>query len=86
MICADWAVADRGLKEMITCDKCQRKILFKIIMTILDLKANEIAKETHVSNSLVSKYIVGERECKELDLLFIQKILGINFKEFVQGA
>lgn len=57
-------------------------MIIKIVLTILNLKPIDIAKELHISKSLVSKYIAGERGSSDLDTYFIQQIFSIDIKGF----
>ncbi len=61
---------------------CQKKsIILKMIMALLDLKAGDIAKETHTSFSLVSRHISGERQNINIDIYLIEKCFHIKIKE-----
>ncbi len=63
---------------MMNCATCQKKILLKFIMMIYNLTSIEIAKEIHVSDSLVRKHIDGVRQCKPVDAYIINKCFGIS--------
>lgn len=45
---------------------------------IYNLTSIEIAKEIHVSDSLVRKHIDGVRQCKPVDAYIINKCFGIS--------
>ena len=49
-------------------------------MAIYNLTATDIAKEIHVSDSLVRKHTSGDRECQLVDLYIIQKCFGITIE------
>lgn len=69
---------------MQNCVSCQRKIILKMILTILELKPSELAGYVHISRSLVSRYLAGERNSNELDLFLIERIFSIQVKDFVR--
>lgn len=60
------------------CTFCQKKILLKFIMSIYNIKATDIAKEIHVSDSLVRKHIDGIRNCQLVDFYIIHICFGIK--------
>jgi len=63
----------------------RRKILFRTILAILDLRAIEIANDVHVARSYVSRYISGERNCLNLDIYFIKLLFGENIVERIKN-
>ncbi len=63
---------------MTNCDCCYKKILLKFIMSVYDLKATDIAKELHVSDSLVRKHIDGIRNCPLVDFYIIHVCFGVD--------
>lgn len=65
---------------MMTCAFCRKKVLIDFIMAIYKVKATDIAKEIHVSDSLVRKHIEGDRYCKDVDVFLIEKCFGIKVK------
>lgn len=67
---------------MPACDCCQKRMIIKIVLTILNLKPAEIARKLHISKSFVSKYIAGEKASSELDIYLIGLIFKINIKDF----
>lgn len=69
---------------MPVCDSCKKRMIIKIVLTILNLKPIEIAKSQHVSKSFVSKYMTGEKISNELDIYLIGLIFKINVKDFVR--
>lgn len=75
-------IAKRGIKFMTDCAYCQKRILLKFIMCIYNIKATDIAKEIHVSDSLVRKLIDGVRTCQTVDYYFIQKCFGLSSECF----
>lgn len=54
-----------------------------MITTMLDLKSKEIETRLHLSKSVVSRYMTGERGCEEIDLFFIEKIFNITVKDYM---
>lgn len=67
---------------MQNCVYCKKQMMLRVILTVLDIKPAEIARELHISKSLVSKYIAGERTSTELDVYFIERIFFIQVKDF----
>lgn len=57
-------------------------MIIKIVLTILNLKPSEIAKKLHISKSLISKCMTGERTSNELDVYLIELIFNINVRDF----
>lgn len=45
-------------------------------MSVYNLKATDIAREIHVSDSLVRKHLEGTRNCKLVDIYLIRKCFG----------
>lgn len=71
---------------MSNCVNCQRKIILKVILTILNLKPAEMARGLNISKSLVSKYLAGERTSVELDLYLIERIFSIQVKDYTRNV
>ena len=66
---------------MSNCDFCQKKTIHKFLMAVYDLKATDIAREIHVSDSLVRKHIDGVRNCPLVDEYLAQRCFGIIIVE-----
>lgn len=64
------------------CAYCQKRIIVRLVLTVLNLKPSELSRELNVSESLVSKYIAGERKSDELDLFFIEQIFNIKVNDY----
>lgn len=64
------------------CAYCQKRIIVRLVLTVLNLKPSELSRQLNVSESLVSKYIAGERKSDELDLFFIEQIFNIKVKDY----
>ena len=64
------------------CAYCQKRIIVRLVLTVLNLKPSELSRELNVSESLVSKYIAGERKADELDLFFIEQIFNIKVNDY----
>ena len=71
---------------MQNCADCKRKIVLKVIFTILNLKPSEIARGLNISRSLVSKYLAGERHSHELDLYLIERIFSLKVKDYARNV
>lgn len=63
---------------MTNCAFCQKRILLKFIMSVYNIKATDIAKKIHVSDSLVRKHIDGSRNCRLVDFYIIHTCFGID--------
>lgn len=68
---------------MKNCDFCRKQILIRAVSNILDLKSKEIQTQLHLSKSVVSRYMTGERGCIEIDIYLIEKAFGIKVKDFI---
>ena len=64
------------------CAYCQKRIIVRLVLTVLNLKPSELSRQLNVSESLVSKYIAGERKSDELDLFFIEQIFNIKVNDY----
>lgn len=64
------------------CAFCQKRIIVRLVLTVLNLKPSELSRQLNVSESLVSKYIAGERKSDELDLFFIEQIFNIKVNDY----
>ncbi len=67
---------------MKNCAFCKKRLIIRIISTILDLKSKEIETNLHLSKSVVSRYMTGERGCEAIDIFFIEKVFGITVKDY----
>ena len=70
---------------MPACDCCKKRMIIRIVLTILNLKPAEIARKMNVSKSFISKYMMGERISDELDIYLIELIFKINVKDFARN-
>lgn len=70
---------------MKVCAYCQKKIITRLVLTVLNIKPSELARELNLSESLVSKYLAGERKSNELDIFFIEQIFGVKVKDYDQN-
>ena len=64
------------------CIYCRKILLVRMIIYSLKIKSVEIQKHCHLSKSVVSRYINGERDCPEIDIFLIEKFFGIKIKEY----
>lgn len=67
---------------MDTCTYCQKRTVVKIIVSIINLKSKEIESGLHISKSVVSRHMTGERNCTAIDIFIIEKLFGIKIKEY----
>ena len=50
-----------------------------MIVSLLDLKSKEIESGLHISKSVISRHLSGERDCPEIDIYIIEiKDYSIN--------
>lgn len=80
---AQVTISDWNFSKMKNCASCKKQIIIKMITTMLDLKSKEIETRLHLSKSVVSRYMTGERGCEEIDLFFIEKIFNITVKDYM---
>ncbi len=64
------------------CAYCQKKFVIKMIVSLLDLKSKEIESGLHISKSVISRHLSGERDCPEIDIYIIEKLFGIKIKDY----
>lgn len=60
----------------------QKHIIIKVMVTSLDLKSSDIEEQLHISRSVVSRHLRGEREYPPIDIYIIEKFFGFKIKEF----
>jgi len=63
-------------------ERNNRKKMLRILLVILNLTPTEIARKLHVSNSVISKHISGEKIYRPCDLFLIEVIFNIQIKEY----
>ena len=64
------------------CDLCKKQLVMKSIIAVIDLKVIDIAKDLHISKSLISRHLTGELERPEVDIYIIEKLLGIKIEGY----
>ncbi len=67
---------------MNNCVNCHKKIIVKVITSMLDLKSKEIEAVLHLSKSVVSRHMTGEKNNIEIDIFIIEKVFGIKIKDY----
>ena len=67
---------------METCALCKKQLVMKSILAIIDLKTTEIAEGLHISQSLISRHLLGEIERPEVDIYIIEQLLGIKIEGY----
>lgn len=67
---------------MQNCIYCRKILLIRMMIYSLQLKSVDIQKHCHISKSVVSRYINGERECKEIEIFIIEQFFGIKIKDY----
>lgn len=68
---------------MQNCVYCKKQMALRVMLTVLNLKPSEIARDLHISKSLVSKYLTGERVSTEIDIYLIQQLFLIQVKDYI---
>ena len=53
----------------------QKHIIIKVMVASLDLKSSDIEEQLHISRSVVSRHLRGEREYPPIDIYIIEKFL-----------
>jgi len=54
----------------------------KILTSIINLKSKDIETGLHLSKSVVSRHMTGERNRPEIDVYIIEKVFGIKIKDY----
>lgn len=67
---------------MNSCANCKKKIIVKIITTMIDLKSKDIETVLHLSKSVVSRHMTGEKNNTDIDIFIIEKAFGIKIKDY----
>lgn len=67
---------------METCDFCKKQFVIKTIISVINLKSREIENELHLSKSIVSRHLTGEKNRPEIDVYIIERLLGIKIKDY----
>ena len=70
------------LKIMQNCAYCKKRIVTKVIVSIINLKSKEIEKVLNLSKSVVSRHMTGENIKPEIDIYIIEQVFGIKIKEY----
>lgn len=70
------------LPEMFNCVSCQKKMIVKFLVSIINLKSKDIENSLHISKSVVSRHMTGERNRPEIDIFIIEKVFGIKIKDY----
>ena len=71
-----------GLQEMKNCADLPKKIVLNMITAAYDVQSKELEKALHISKSVVSRHMTGERNYPEIDIFLIEKIFGIKVKDY----
>jgi len=62
----------------------EEKITLKrVIVAFLNIKSKDLETNLHISKSLVSRHLSGERRCPEIDIYIIEKSFGIIVKDYI---
>lgn len=71
---------------MNNCANCHKKIIVKIIVSMIDLKSKDIETVLHLSKSVVSRHMTGEKNNTAIDIFIIEKVFGIKIKDYSINA
>jgi transposase len=58
------------------------RLITVVALVVYNINSKEIQEKVHVSKSVVSRHILGERECSEINIYIIEKIFNIKIKEY----
>ncbi|MBO6087963.1 ArsR family transcriptional regulator [bacterium] len=61
----------------------QKLILVRVMVATLDLKSSDIEQHLHISRSVVSRHLRGERDYPPIDMYLVEKFFGVRIKEFI---
>ena len=67
---------------METCAYCRKVLVIKAIMAMVNLKSRDIDNELHLSKSIVSRHMRGEKNRPEIDIYIIEHLLGIKIEGY----
>ena len=67
---------------MENCVNCQKKVIVRVIASIINLKSKDIEAVLHLSKSVVSRHMTGEHNRPEIDIYIIEKVFGIKIKDY----
>lgn len=67
---------------MDNCTYCKKQMAVKILVSMMDMKSKEIEVALHISKSVVSRHLRGERNYPKIDIYIIERLLGIEIKEY----
>jgi len=68
---------------METCDFCKKQFVIRTIVSIINLKSKDIERDLHLSRSVVSRHLTGEKNKPEIDVYIIERLLGIKIKDYI---
>lgn len=63
---------------MMNCVFNPKTLILRYIMMIYNIRAREIAKAVHLSDTMVKKHIDGDSYSEIVDVYIINKIFGLN--------
>ncbi len=86
MLCRTTYHAKIGIVKMNNCAYCQKKIVIKVMTSIINLKSKDIEAVLHLSKSVISRHMTGEHNRPEIDIFIIEKVFGIKIKEYSLDA
>lgn len=67
---------------MENCAFCQKKVIVKVIASIINLRSRDIESVLNLSKSVVSRHMTGERNNTEIDIYIIERVFGIKVKDY----
>ncbi len=66
---------------MCDCNLCKKRLILKFLMALYNLKATDIARAVHVTDTYVRLHLDGKRNCSLIDdyiLSLVKTELGEN--------
>ena len=67
---------------METCDFCRKQFVIRTIVSVINLKSRDIENGLHLSRSVVSRHLAGEKNRPEIDIYIVERLLGIKIKDY----
>ena len=65
---------------MYECNLCKKRLILKFLMALYNLKATDIARAVHVTDSYVRMHLDGKRNCSLIDD-YILSLVRMELKE-----
>lgn len=67
---------------MKNCSKCQKRFFVKMMASAMNIKQKDIITDLHLSQSVVSRHLLGQKDTLDIDIYIFEKALGIKIKDY----